>query len=151
MRITMGKFEAEGPPGHVLAAWIVKLVCGVALVQPSRGRLERGGAREAGGAQRAGASGRGVAAVNSARHVLRASRGNPAPSKATSGAGTTTRRSGKSGRFSREFGGARVVVDAGGGGNVVLDLLRAAGVACEGVIWTATRVHSSSTRGGPRP
>jgi hypothetical protein len=41
--------------------------------------------------------------------------------------------------LSREHGSARVIVDAGGGGNVVLDLLRAAGVPCEGITWNASR------------
>jgi hypothetical protein len=41
--------------------------------------------------------------------------------------------------LSREFGNARVIVDAGGGGNVVLDLLRGAGVPCEGITWNASR------------
>lgn len=42
-------------------------------------------------------------------------------------------------QLSKEYGNARVIVDATGGGNVVVDLLRAAGVSVEGVTWTASR------------
>ncbi len=42
-------------------------------------------------------------------------------------------------QLSREYGNARVIVDATGGGNVIVDLLRAAGVPVDGVTWTANR------------
>ena len=47
--------------------------------------------------------------------------------------------------LSKRFGSARVVVDATGGGLVVSDLLRAAGIQVTSVVWTAARKAAQLT------
>ncbi len=47
--------------------------------------------------------------------------------------------------LAKRFGNARVVVDATGGGLVVVDLLRASGVQVEAVTWTAARKATQLT------